>query len=710
MAKDKQSKKDFGNYVILNGEKFKLTEHPTDFSVQSTAGDLDADAHDYQGVARLSDGLSRARGEDGANRDDLMDAVRSDTVAHHIYMVDGTDEELIINDRVILTLKHEGTGDLERIMAEHHLEYVREMGGSHVLRVTTATGRNPLKTANRIAQLDAVEACVPDILQQLQYHQVPVLFDEQWYLTTDLITHPSVRNNASVEAPEAWTVTTGSPDIVVAVIDDGFDLDHPAFDGVAIHPDAATFVSGDTEPRPESSDFHGTPVASIAVGSHSNGAMRGIAPNCTFLPVQIPFGRNEEFVSNTSMLEVFEFVSERADVVNCSFGFPPSTFQRFPAAFRTAMSQLAQNGGRRGGGLVIVFSAGNDDAPTFLAAADNRNGVRFLGARDPFTGQFSISSVAANRTVFTAYPMIPGLVVVGAMSSRTRKSGYSNWGPHLTVTAPSSNGHELNQRVPGFTAAQPGLGQVAASNRPGQGQASRPLSDDPSTVVNESHYTGNFGGTSGAAPVVAGIAALMLSANPTLTAAQVRQILQATADKDLDSNLDLAGDPNVQGLGGGFTAGRSRFFGDGKANAARAVRRAQALPGGVSQGGSREGSVEPNLAIPDAVPQGVVSHIDIIGAGAVNAIKVEVDITHTYRGDLRVNLVSPEGHVAELHDMGGSFRDDLQRVYRPADTPDLANFVSAGMEGSGRWTLHVSDNLRRDVGTLNAWSLDLRAG
>ena len=123
---------------------------------------------------------------------------------------------------------------------------------------------------------------------------------------------------------------------------------------------------------------------------------------------------------------------------------------------------------------------------------------------------------------------------------------------------------------------------------------------------------------------------------------------------------------------------------------------------------TRHGAVRPNLAIPDQDPQGVVSHIELTGDGPVRSIKVEVDITHTYRGDLRVNLVSPTGFVAALHRMEGSFRDDLQAVYNAENNQDLASFVEAGIDGKGRWTLHVSDNLRRDVGTLNAWSIDLR--
>lgn len=399
MGKKKPSKPNFGNYVVLNGQKLRLKEHPTDFSVQASNETLEQDERTYQGVARLSGGMSRARAKDPTDRDSLMDGVRRDTVAHHIYMVNGTNEEIVIDENIILTLRHEGTGQLEKIMDAFRLEYVRPMGNAHVLRVTTATGQNPIKTANEIAERDEVESCSPDIMQQIQYHQNAVLFDRQWYLTADLISHPSVRTNASSEVPEAWMNTTGSPEIVVAVVDDGFDLSHPAFGGTRIHPDAKTFVSGDTSPEPESRDFHGTPVASISVGSHSNGAMRGIAPRCTFLPVQIPFGQSERFVSSTSMLDVFEFVSDRADVVNCSFGFSPSSFQRFTQAFRAAVSQLTQTGGRRSKGLVMVFSAGNDDAPTFLSANDNVNGVRFLGARDPFTGQFAISEIDRKSVV-----------------------------------------------------------------------------------------------------------------------------------------------------------------------------------------------------------------------------------------------------------------------------------------------------------------------
>jgi N-acetyl-anhydromuramyl-L-alanine amidase AmpD len=311
--------------------------------------------------------------------------------------------------------------------------------------------------------------------------------------------------------------------------------------------------------------------------------MLGVAPGCTFLPIRIGFGPT---AAQVDLLEVFRYVSRHADVVNCSFGTGPSSFDRFDPGFRQAITELTRTGGRRGKGLVMVFSAGNDDAPTFLPGAQNRNGVRFVRST-AFGSQ--LAEVPAGRSVFSGYPMTRGVIVVGAMTSLRRKSGYSSWGPHLTVTAPSNNMHYIMSFIPQgvndairnqFVANYRGLGQVAAVNRPGRGQPFSPLLDDLATPdFRESFYTGRFGGTSGAAPVVAGVAALMLSVNPELTAQEVQQILMATADQDLDATLDLANDPNTQGLSGAFVNRRSLFFGAGKVNARRAVERARALLG-----------------------------------------------------------------------------------------------------------------------------------
>ncbi len=699
---------DHGTYIVLGGRKLRLKKHATDFSVLADARAISAPG--VEETRPLARHMTRARVGDRRRRDQAMREVRQDSVAHHIYEVEGTNEEVVIDDHIILELRDDSADVLQRLIDEYKLAYVSRMADAYVLRVTEATGRNPLKVANELAARDEVASCSPQLVVEMQLHRAE-LFPDQWYLTTDLISHPDVRAGSDVAAPEAWQITTGDPEVVVAVIDDGFDLGHPALSTARLHPDRADFEGDDPQPAPDGNDYHGTPVASIAVGGHDGSAMMGIAPGCTFLPVRIGFGPGARPID---ILEVFRFVSERADVVNCSFGTPPRSFDPFPRAFRRAISQLCETGGRRGRGLVMVFSAANDDAPTFLEASRNVNGVRFTqGSR--------IAEVPAGNPVFSGYPMTPGVVVVGAMSSMKRKAGYSCWGPHLTVTAPSNNMHYITAFVPpgdprrdAFLAHYRGLGQVAAVNRPGNGAPFDPIArfDNPATPnVRENLYTARFGGTSGAAPVVSGVAALMISANPHLSAAEVRQILESTADADLDPALDLAADPNVQGLDGGFVDGRSLFFGAGKVNAARAVARARALnPDEPAPPAPRSFRAErrPDLPIPDRRPEGVVSRIDCPVSGPLKQIAVSVDVEHSYRGDLRVLLVSPDGFVAELHGVDRrDGRDDLAATFTPDNSEGLERLVRGGVESAGVWTLNVSDNLFRDTGTLRAWSLDL---
>ncbi len=714
-----KKRSEYGNYITLNGKRHELKNHPTDFSLIGKSVAIDSKRCKVSD--KISYNMTRVMAKGSDDTDSLMTEARNDSVAHHIYQVDGTDEEIVIDDRIILNLRNEGTGELEEIINEFKLIPEGRMGNAYVLRVTEASKRNPLKVANEIADRGGVSACSPQVMLDMVFHQEPVLFPEQWYLTADLITHPDVLPDADIQAPEAWNLTTGDLEIVVAVIDDGFDLDHPAFNNTRIHPAHRDFMGQDTDPRSEDrivngrnvGDYHGTPVASIAVGSHVGSALRGIAPNCTFLPVRIGFGPSAPPID---ILDVFKHVSQHADVVNCSFGTSPSSFDRMPSDFRSEITQLTETGGRRGKGLVMVFSAANDDAPTFLEGSKNINGVKFTA--ESFFGGLIIKEITAGNAVFSGYPMTEGVIVVGSMSSLNRKSGYSCWGPHLTVTAPSNNQHYIMSFIqPGsdprrnlFVANYRGLGQVAAANRPGHGAPFKPISnfDISSTPdIRENLYTKKFGGTSGAAPVVTGVVGLMLSVNKDLTAAQVRQILMGTADKDLDPTLDLTNDPNVQGISGAFVNGRSPFFGSGKVNALKAVQKAKADNGGGTE--NRFGSAQPNISIPDINPEGVVSHIDIATPGPVRNIAVSVDITHSYRGDLLVTLISPGGFPAVLHTINQSeATQDLIRTYRQSDTQTLKALVDGGVEGGGRWTLHVSDNLFRDTGTLNSWSLDLR--
>lgn len=116
-----------------------------------------------------------------------------------------------------------------------------------------------------------------------------------------------------------------------------------------------------------------------------------------------------------------------------------------------------------------------------------------------------------------------------------------------------------------------------------------------------------------------------------------------------------------------------------------------------------EGEVAPALPIPDDDAAGVGSVIRLDSGGAIVAIQVEIDISHTYIGDLQVDLVSPGGTLVRLHANEGGGRNDLKRRYASSDFPALQ--VLAGQAAAGEWALRIRDLAARDVGTLNRWAL-----
>ncbi len=116
------------------------------------------------------------------------------------------------------------------------------------------------------------------------------------------------------------------------------------------------------------------------------------------------------------------------------------------------------------------------------------------------------------------------------------------------------------------------------------------------------------------------------------------------------------------------------------------------------------GESAPHAAIPDNNPSGVSSSIAIARTGTVGQLKVAVDITHTYIGDLRIELASPAGRSVVLHSQLGGGQDNLVVSYdSAAPLSPLSALVGQAMQGN--WTLRVADTAPVDVGTLNKWSL-----
>jgi hypothetical protein len=293
----------------------------------------------------------------------------------------------------------------------------------------------------------------------------------------------------------------------------------------------------------------------------------------------------------------------------------------------------------------------------------------------------------------------PDIITVSACTSLSKKSAYSNWGTNVSVCAPSNNappGMWFEQTgfistAPEVTAQLPGLGVFSA--------------DLVGVLGYESgNFVSSFGGTSSACPVVAGVAALVLSANPDLTAQDVKRLLQETADKIVDRDAD----PQLgMRLGTYDTNGFSQWFGYGKVNAFKAVQAAKQKIAQSSQASVRRitGRNDSAVGIPDNNPQGIISAIRVNDSATVREIKVTVSVEHAFLGDIEVSLKAPTGQTVLIQNRTLGSRTQIQETYSVDTTPALKQLLN--LPTAGVWQLQVIDYAPMDIGTLKSWELSL---
>jgi subtilisin-like proprotein convertase family protein len=118
---------------------------------------------------------------------------------------------------------------------------------------------------------------------------------------------------------------------------------------------------------------------------------------------------------------------------------------------------------------------------------------------------------------------------------------------------------------------------------------------------------------------------------------------------------------------------------------------------------------DPEIAIPDNNSSGIRVYIDVQADAALASVDCYVDITHTFRGDLVVELTSPEGTTVRLHNRTGSSAANINTWYDAETEPDgpgsMADF--AGEWAEGQWELFVADLAGVDTGILHTWGLRL---
>jgi subtilisin-like proprotein convertase family protein len=209
-----------------------------------------------------------------------------------------------------------------------------------------------------------------------------------------------------------------------------------------------------------------------------------------------------------------------------------------------------------------------------------------------------------------------------------------------------------------------------------------------------------------AGAIVAGVAALMLSANPDLTARQVKHLLQTTADKLAPNSSHSPADPATACDVICDANGYSQEFGYGKVNPLRAIQAAQHLiqP---SQSPSRwiERQVTTAVDIPDGDRQGMITSIHIDDASLVHQIQVSVDIEHSFMGDLEIYLLPPQGNPILLQPRTAGRVNILRKTYTPDTTPLLKHTFN--QPAKGKWQLKVIDPIPFHTGRLKSWGIRL---
>ena len=346
------------------------------------------------------------------------------------------------------------------------------------------------------------------------------LLSKQWYMENrgvdvyDGTDSWKYRKGADAKIIEAWKIlsennTGWGANTTIAIIDRGFDLSHPDFEGKIVaqrdfryEEEGRVGRAFPVELDPFSNDGstiadHGTSCAGIALAQSNGKGIVGVAPEAKFMPIRY------NSASARSLRKMFKHIMKNGgDIISCSFGTHGTGMNR---ATQKVIKRCATKG-RNGKGCVICFATGN-----------------------------SYSILKSGETATH-----PDIIAVGASTSEDTYAPYSNRTKNMSVVAPGGYGHSGL-----MTTSDAGFFDNSTVHA-GTGDEASP------------YYTNKAQGTSFACPLVAGVCALILSAYPDLTAREVRDILEKTADK--------IGSPSEYD-----TNGRSVKYGFGRVNAANAV-------------------------------------------------------------------------------------------------------------------------------------------
>lgn len=339
--------------------------------------------------------------------------------------------------------------------------------------------------------------------------------------------------DADADTSWAWDFGMGSNSIVVAVFDDGSDLNHEDLQpnlyvnpgeiaGNGIDDDSNGFIDdvngwdfggGDNNPSAQGTESHGTAVSGVAIARANNSlGVSGACPQCSWMPLRRTYGG----FPDSGRIAAFNYVAMmNVDVMNNSWGHTSPSGSVSPG-LTTAINNASASG------VTIFFAAGNGNSSGWCASS---------------------------------YPSLASVIAVSSSTNLDKKVTESAWGNCVDILAPSHRG---------YSAPFMGTKNITTTDR--TGNAGYNLNNPPPMPCAQADpadrdYTHCFGGTSSASPFAAGIAGLILSADNSLNPTQVENLIQDTADK-------IVPDTATYNTNNGFSTTHAY----GRSNAYEAVR------------------------------------------------------------------------------------------------------------------------------------------
>lgn len=464
----------------------------------------------------------------------------------------------------------------------------------------------------------------------------------QWYLKNTLVSGRDIR----VEA--AWLRNLVGQGVVVGIVDDGFEFNHPDLSANYSSSNSFDFWGNDTNVFPGSaSDIHGTALLGLiaARGGNSQG-ITGVAPNAVWAGIRadVDTGTASQLIS--ANLHRSSGANTNIKVKNHSYG-PLSPWVDGSSLVNALATSSAS-------GTIHVRSAGNlrGSSGEDVAKHSERNAVQSI--------------------------------TVGALGSDGFFSPYSNFGAGLMCVAPSS------------TTNAGGL-VILSTDRVGESSGFNGSADG----FPNSDYCSSLTGTSVSSAIATGVLVLAKQAQPNLDSRFAKHLIARTStvvhSGDVSSSSD--GGWRVNGAGLSF----NQNYGFGLLNADALTLEAARWDAPSSLVTTSTGTVSVGAAIPDANSVGVTRTFNVTSTTPLEEVQVNLNITHAYRGDLDAYLINPAGQSRRLFVVAGA--DDGDNIDWTFTTNGFW-----GENPAGTWTIRVRDGFSFDSGTWNSFAATLRQG